>query len=305
MSDPNLPLREPEQAVWRAAFAHQDWPGQSSPVLSLWERVDSTNTLAWAELGQIEAMTSPLVAIALEQTAGRGQWGRTWISQRGGLYLSLALPSLPNRERGFDPVESNKLDQANAWNSPLAQGAATAGDRAGLPSLSPLTLTLISAWGIATQLRRRGTPVQLKWPNDLLLRSRKLGGIKVEARSAAPQVVIGVGINWQNPIPETAIALSAAPGHGIQGLEELGAIATLGILQGIETVQRQGFAPFIADYWELLETKDRVVTVAGGQGQIVGLTASGQLRVRLSAPGAHTELCCAPGQVQMSYPPTD
>ena len=52
--------------------------------LNLFKRVSSTNKTLW-ELLEREP-DSRYVVIAAEQTAGRGQWGRQWVSQKGGLY---------------------------------------------------------------------------------------------------------------------------------------------------------------------------------------------------------------------------
>ena len=102
---------------------------------------------------------------ALEQTAGRGRRGRGWASPPGNLYASLILrPRCP-------------VDQA----AQLGFIAALAiGD------------TLGSICG-----RREG--LSYKWPNDVLLRGRKIAGILLESElgaGAAPEfVVVGVGIN--------------------------------------------------------------------------------------------------------------
>ncbi|MGB0563939.1 MAG: hypothetical protein ACPGVO_19390, partial [Spirulinaceae cyanobacterium] len=77
---------------------------------------------------------------------------------------------------------------------------------------------------------------------------------------------------------------------------------TGGILAAIAAYPQLTPSGFLTHYWELLETKQRWVTVAGGQGKLLGLTPQGQLRVRLSAPGASTEVICAPGEVQIGYP---
>lgn len=120
------------------------------------------------------------VVVAGEQLAGRGARGDTWHSPPGGLWLSILL-------RPAAPV--------------------------GVPVLS-----LRTGLAVAHVLERvtAGEPVRLKWPNDLMLRDRKLGGILCEARWQGDRlawVAVGVGINVANPVPDavsdTAIALSA------------------------------------------------------------------------------------------------
>lgn len=240
-----------------------DWPERfEMPQIHYAEVVDSTNSWAWSLTCE---QSIPQVFVARQQTAGRGQWGRTWVSPVGGLYLSLWLPTAP---------------------------------------IPPLLLTLVSAWGIADYLRQYRIPVLLKWPNDLVVRGRKLGGIKVEVRPTASHaaVVIGVGINGSNPILPNAIAIQDCPEQTVATLTNLAAGVSYGILGAIARYPQLKSSGFLTRYWELLETKQRSVTVAGGQGQIIGLTSRGQLRVRLVAPGASAEVVCEPGDVQIGYP---
>jgi BirA family biotin operon repressor/biotin-[acetyl-CoA-carboxylase] ligase len=112
------------------------------------------------------------VVIADEQTAGRGRLGRRWFSPPGsGLYVSTVLQ--PSTARA-DPQRATGL-------LTLAAG-----------------LALAEAIEAATSLR-----VEIKWPNDLLVAGRKLGGILAEAvgverlpgQRGVTSVVLGYGIN--------------------------------------------------------------------------------------------------------------
>lgn len=240
------------------------WPDTFGvPQLHYAKTVDSTNRQAWAQT--VTPSTMPHIFVASRQTAGRGQWGRTWESVTGGLYLSLWLPTAP---------------------------------------IPPLLLTLVSAWGIAVYLRQHQIPVVLKWPNDLMVQQRKLGGIKVEARptSQSGAVVIGVGINGANPLPPGAIAIQDCPHQTLKTLAQLAAGVGCSVLGAIARYPQLKSSGFLTQYWELLETRQRSVTVAGGQGQIIGLTSRGQLRVRLIAPGARAEIICEPEDVSIGYP---
>jgi BirA family biotin operon repressor/biotin-[acetyl-CoA-carboxylase] ligase len=124
--------------------------------------VDSTNTLLLeaASNGAPEGT----VFLADEQTAGRGRGGHAWHSAPGdGLYLSVLIkPSLYLREA--------------LWIS-LATGLAAQ-----------------SAIRSLTDIR-----IDIRWPNDLLLAERKLGGILVETAvepdATLRYAVIGIGIN--------------------------------------------------------------------------------------------------------------
>jgi BirA family biotin operon repressor/biotin-[acetyl-CoA-carboxylase] ligase len=108
-----------------------------------------------------------LVVVADEQTSGRGRRGRTWFSPpSSGLYVSVVLAP-----------------------------ASAAADPARATTLLTLTAGVALAEGIeeATGLR-----VDLKWPNDLQVSRRKLGGILAESSGAGGRedtVVVGYGIN--------------------------------------------------------------------------------------------------------------
>ncbi len=128
-----------------------------------YETADSTNQrlLDWAAEGAPHGAT----CLADAQIEGRGRQGRSWNSGPGrGLYASLLLR--PQRAL------------------------------AGVSSFS-----LVVALAVAEALRGLGLcEAQLKWPNDLWWRERKLAGILLEARGGSePLVVIGVGLNLRPP----------------------------------------------------------------------------------------------------------
>lgn len=125
------------------------------------ETVDSTNRIAM-EMGDKGALHGTVV-IADSQTKGRGRLGRTWFSPPGSnIYMSIILR----------PV----LDLKNV----------------------PV-LTIMASVASANALRDvTGLPVGIKWPNDLLVSDKKLGGILSETRSVNERIifsVIGIGIN--------------------------------------------------------------------------------------------------------------
>lgn len=212
------------------------------------------------------------VVIATQQTSGRGQWGRQWSSPVGGLYLSMALA--PN-----------------------------------LSAKDSFHLTLCSAWGIAMALRDRHIPVGLKWPNDLILENRKLGGILTETKvrqERITQAVVGVGINWANPIPPTGINLQsfqADRSSFITSLEMLAAVTILGIASGYEQCCQAGIETLLSSYHELLVNMGQVISINGRSGIVVGVTVTGELRLRLDQePGENTsEICLQPGTISLGY----
>jgi BirA family transcriptional regulator, biotin operon repressor / biotin---[acetyl-CoA-carboxylase] ligase len=157
---------------------------------SLWREVravaqtGSSNADLLAAAGAGTAEGTVLVAEA--QTAGRGRLGRRWASPpRAGLTFSVLL-----RPDGVPAV-------LLGWLPLLAGVAAVASVRA---------VTAVEA--------------TLKWPNDVLVGERKLGGILAERTGAA--VVVGIGINvWQAradlPPDAAATSLALAAGARVTG----------------------------------------------------------------------------------------
>ncbi|NES84673.1 MAG: biotin--[acetyl-CoA-carboxylase] ligase [Moorea sp. SIO2B7] len=231
--------------------------------------IPSTNQKLWELIDQ--GVKLPTAAIASQQTAGRGQWGRKWQSQPGGLYLSVAVtPNIP------------------AKNAPH--------------------LTLCSAWGIATALRNYKIPVLLKWPNDLIIGGLKLGGIKTETRIQQGKItyaVIGIGINWTNPVPDMGINLKSFFKDqlilSITSLEMLTAIVIDGLLCGYQRYLSEGINNLLPSYEKLLNNMGHSLMVEGCPGVVVGVTTEGELRVRLHSLGATTEICLQPGTISLGY----
>lgn len=133
------------------------------PVLHL-EVAGSTNDEALQRWRRGE--TGPLWIVADFQTAGRGRAGRDWQSAAGNLHASLLLPV-----------------------------AARAGD---LPQLSLVAGLATRDAIIAAAAGKPPLGLRLKWPNDILIGSDKVGGILVESSTggaAGTAAVIGVGLN--------------------------------------------------------------------------------------------------------------
>ena len=193
------------------------------------------------------------VAIAHRQTAGKGQRGKQWISPPGGVYLSLMLePDWP-------------ADQA-------AQ------------------LTLCTAWGIVSQFRHLGIPADIKWPNDIVVAGRKLGGILSESKldqGIITRAVIGVGINVHNPVPATGITWrDVAPNvdnNSASSLKEVAAAVLLGIWRGVFYRNYTDGKTFIDAYQSLLTNLNMPVILEGQTWRIAGVTETGHLTLRLTS----------------------
>ena len=157
-------------------------------------------------------------------------------------------------------------------------------------------LSLAVGVSLAEQLHPE---VRLKWPNDLWLHQRKLGGILVEtaSRGEDPQgrrmVVIGVGINISRPeadvLPEQAPgAMTAMAPAGLSEVcvgqtagETLEAIVPA-LVQDVQHFAAAGFAAFAARFAQRDALAGQCVLLSDGrQGRALGVDGSGALRVEV------------------------
>ncbi len=138
---------------------------------------------------------SGTLILAEEQTGGRGRQGRAWYSPRGaGIWMTLLL-----RPR-------------------IVPAGGTLAIRAGLA----VAETLVT---IAPALEPR-----LKWPNDVMVRDRKVAGVLCEARwsgDALSWVAVGIGINVHGPVPDGVAPVAIAIG------DVTPRVGRLAILQGL------------------------------------------------------------------------
>jgi BirA family biotin operon repressor/biotin-[acetyl-CoA-carboxylase] ligase len=136
--------------------------------------------------------------------------------------------------------------------------------------------------------------VRLKWPNDLLARGRKLGGILIELRAEAggpTHVVIGIGLNVS--LGEAARSAVRRLGAAATDLTELGladplrnrlAAALIGaLIEGIAQFEAQGFAPFRARWHDADALLGLAVDVTGAgvaqRGVARGINRQGELQL--------------------------
>ena len=141
----------------------------------VFEQVDSTNTQAAALAN--DPTNDGTVIVAEEQTAGRGQHGRTWQCERGvGLLLSVLV---------FPPPAARR----------------------------PVILAAWAANAVCDLIHQTtGLQAKIKWPNDVLIRGRKVCGILIEQGMGT---VVGIGLN----LNQSAESFAAA------GLPQAGSLA--------------------------------------------------------------------------------
>ena len=125
----------------------------------------ATSTSDLAKRAVANGAPSGQAFLAIEQTAGRGRYGRHWDSQKGGMYLSVLLrPSVPV-DQWFALSFAASLAVLEAVRSQLAMHLSSA------------------------EMPQTG----LKWPNDVIVAGGKISGILLEVEGKA--LIVGSGVN--------------------------------------------------------------------------------------------------------------
>lgn len=138
----------------------------------VYDHVDSTNTRG-AALALSDPEADGLVLVADQQAAGRGQYGRVWQSRPGSSLLMSVVLRPPEELR------------------------------------RPVVLTAWTAVSVAEAvLALTGVQARIKWPNDLLVRGKKVCGILIEqtGTGSAVTTVAGIGLNLNQTADEFAQA---------------------------------------------------------------------------------------------------
>jgi BirA family transcriptional regulator, biotin operon repressor / biotin---[acetyl-CoA-carboxylase] ligase len=248
-----------------------DTAGLDDMAGKAWLRVldtcDSTNTWAIAHAGELSHGD---VVYTPRQTAGRGQWGRTWQSPAGVITASFV----------FDQVPIARLSGLS-----LLVGLAV--------------LEAIELWFEA------GHELGLKWPNDVWWGDRKLAGVLLEVAgqkmATTMRVVVGIGLNhtvdWpmtESPVRATSLSMIRAQLVTTLGAMQLPTIGMLltqiraNLLAINNQLQR---SPEIHPDWIAKVNaydvmRDRVIQFDTGReilaGQGAGIDAQGHYQLRLA-----------------------
>lgn len=216
------------------------------------DMIPSTMNIAM-DLG-MKGCKEGVVVCAEGQYKGRGRLSRFWSSPKNrGVYLSIIL------KPEISPAESPKL-------------------------------TLLSAVGVCQAIRAiTKLDCLIKWPNDLILNNKKLGGILTEMNAEMDMVkfvVIGIGINVNTPeslLPPKSTSLREQSGKRVSRIE-----LTKQILREIEKeyilFQKEGFVPIIKKWKEFSTTLGHRVKVQFHkehlEGQAIDIDTDGALLIK-------------------------
>jgi BirA family transcriptional regulator, biotin operon repressor / biotin---[acetyl-CoA-carboxylase] ligase len=179
-----------------------------------------------------------LVIRALEQTSGRGQRARDWVSNRGGSYQTLSV-----------------RDAESQFAKPHA--------------------AVVIATGLAQVLPEYGIQVGIKWPNDLQYRNKKVAGILCEV--VQQHLLIGIGVNVNNEVPEGATALRGLDVEGVSNF------VLAGVQRGLELLSNDVDLPTLFAPYDVLKDKNVSVLIDGSEEKAIarGLHINGCLLVEI------------------------
>jgi BirA family biotin operon repressor/biotin-[acetyl-CoA-carboxylase] ligase len=217
------------------------------------DSVGSTQTLARAFAD--DGLEDGLVVVAESQSAGRGRLGRQWVSDRGGLWLTVALK----------PKASPDFIQVFSYLASLSVR----------DSVGPLV----------------GAKPWLKWPNDVFVQAKKVCGVLTEVAATVDEiryVLLGIGVNVNNDVRSVD-----GGSYGVASLKEFsGTMVNRGdllvsILKGIDSryakSKSDGLSGIIQEYRASCATIGERVRVSYSdavlEGMATGIDERGALEV--------------------------
>ena len=231
--------------------------GLTCPRLFLFQEVESTN----ATLSRLARSGVPegTVVLAEAQTGGRGRLGQPWFSPPGvNLYVSVLL-----RER-------LTLDEVPVFS-------------------------FVAGLALADAVQTAGASPSIKWPNDVLIDGRKMGGARIECSARdtkVEHVIIGVGANLNVGLDDLALALGpkaeatslrAATGHEIDR-NAFAADYLDALDKWVRRYREEGPAPILQAWRGRDILTGRQIEIHGTSGVFVGRVAGvdrhGRLLIR-------------------------
>ena len=234
------------------SLMHTDWVAKE---VLYFDTIDSTNTKA-QELAE-KGYPSGTLVVADKQESGKGRRGRSWVSPSGtGIFMTLMI------KPDINPNNASML-------------------------------TLVAALAVAKAITSvTGEEALIKWPNDIVVNSKKVCGILTEMNAQFDyinHIVVGIGINVHNEsfpeeISQMASSLMIEAGgkrfHRAQIIAE-----TMSYFeQYYDTfLKTQDLSALVREYDELLVNRNKSVRVLDPKepfdGKAMGITPKGELIV--------------------------
>ena len=180
------------------------------------------------------------VIVAKRQVAGRGRFGRKWHSPPGGLYLSIVLK----------PLKKNVH-----------------------------LISLLSGLPVVATLREWGVEATLKWPNDLMIEGKKVGGILCEGVHHRNEfyVIVGIGINTSTDLrrfpDDVRLEATSLKREVKKDIDKNDFLSKL--LDDYDSFYRRyvacEFVSLIQEYKDRCTTLGKHLTVETARGRVVGM----------------------------------
>lgn len=232
-----------------------------------YETIDSTNTAAAALAGEGEEEGA--VVVADSQSKGRGRLGRSWLSPPGvNIYMSILLkPEMVAKDATL--------------------------------------ITIMAAVGCTIALRKvTGLDITIKWPNDLMVSEKKLGGILTETRVVCKRMeyaITGIGVNVNmdadalpDIVKEAATSIKMETGKSFSRTEVIREVLNE-IDDWYNILRKKRYSELLSQWKHLTSTLGRNVQVVLGketlQGQAESINDEGMLVLRLPSGASRVVQC--------------
>lgn len=225
---------------------------QAFDLFRILDTVDSTNNYAMVQIHEGMAKHG-MAFFARQQTAGKGQHGRTWLAQKDeSIALSIIIsPGMLGLHEQFFLSAATALTCADFLSKILIPKTA------------------------------------IKWPNDLYINDRKAGGILIENILKGTEwkySIIGIGINLNqakfDPTLPNAVSLRQITGKNFDALELAKQLYVL-LMHKIDALANENFDQLLKNYNKLLFRKEEWVKLKKGnvvfEAKITGVSPQGAL----------------------------
>ncbi|RZN15882.1 MAG: biotin--[acetyl-CoA-carboxylase] ligase [Methanosarcinales archaeon] len=221
-------------------------------TIEYYREVKSTNSVAASVADNVEDGTTIITEI---QTRGRGRIGRTWVSPRGGIWLSIVL-------------------------------------KPRIPAVRAYRLTIAAGLAAAKTIRAYEIDAKIKWPNDIIIGNKKVCGILTETEAEAEQLkhaIVGIGVDtnidtrlFPEEIRDHSTSLQTELGESIDRVEFIKRLLTSFEYEYLRLYKQ---FPQILDEWRyLLATTGKRVQINNPTttiyGKAVGVDREGALIIK-------------------------
>ncbi len=179
--------------------------------------------------------------LAGRQNFGRGQFNRVWLSPLGGVWISAALSGCQFPRNGC-------------------------------------LFGLEVAVAIAKCLEKKGVPVKIKWPNDLVVSNKKLAGFLPRLVSRGEELImarVGLGLNVRNKVPEEGISISNILGKSFANTSFWSAEILFALGQVLENKSNPDY--LLAEVERRLWQRIIIDPLTGLEWKILGIDNNGAL----------------------------